>query len=186
MVREVLVFAGLPDPGETRMALQTAADRDATAMGDIICGMAQLDPTRRGLTAAEIVKRLREDNVDVRIDPMRAAVEELCGKLDGRALAFKFRSFKRRNFNGQFLDIGGSAHGTNRWVVLPADASDRGKDTHHPNLHHPSLDESGDGGDGGHVLSESSDTFAPDHLASNESESPFGGAASAGPYRERI
>jgi hypothetical protein len=32
VVRESLVFAGLPDPGETRLELQTTSDRDALAM----------------------------------------------------------------------------------------------------------------------------------------------------------
>jgi hypothetical protein len=148
VVREAVVFAGLPDPGETRMALQTAADRDAAAMGDILCGMADLDRGRRGLTAADVVKRLKEhDGSDEVLVSMRSAVEELCGKLDGRALAMRFRSFKRRNFDGRFIDVGGTAQGTNRWVVL---AGDGGKHPHHPHYPHrsPAAD-SGDGGDGG-------------------------------------
>ena len=39
VVREAVVFAGLPDPGETRVALQTTADRDAAAMTDVIAGL---------------------------------------------------------------------------------------------------------------------------------------------------
>lgn len=131
-IREVLVFAGLPDPGETRIALQTAADRDALAMTDVLRGLAHLDPAGRGLTTADIVKRLKEDDgSDEIVASMRAAVDELCGKLDSRVLAFRFRSFKRRIFKGQFLDTGGTAHGANRWVVLAASVHERGKDVHH-------------------------------------------------------
>jgi hypothetical protein len=150
VVREALVFADLPDPGETRIALQTAADRDAAAMRDVIRGMAQLDSGGRGLTAADVVKRLKEDDgSDEVLVSMRAAVEELCGKLEGRALAMKFRSFKRRNFNGQFIDVGGTAQGTNRWVVLPAPGHCRGRHPHHPHDPHQSPGEGGDSGDGG-------------------------------------
>jgi hypothetical protein len=152
VVREALVFAGLPDPGETRMAFQTAVDRDAAAMTDIVRGMTYLDSTGRGLTAAEIIQRLKDSNgSDETAASMRAAVEELCGKLDGRALAMKLRSFKRRNFGGQFIDVGGTAHGTNRWVVLFATGSGRGKYPHHPTHPHPTPGGGGDGGDGGNV-----------------------------------
>jgi hypothetical protein len=167
VVREAVVFAGLPDPGETRMALQTAADRDAAAMGDILCGMAHFDPGRRGLTAADVVKRLKEhDGSDEVLVSMRSAVEELCGKLDGRALAMRFRSFKRRNFDGRFIDVGGTAQGTNRWVVL---AGDGGKHPHHPHYPHRSPPgDSGDGGDGG------------------DGSARVPGSESAGPYGERL
>ncbi|HEX4609259.1 MAG TPA: hypothetical protein VH092_13740 [Urbifossiella sp.] len=43
VVREAVVFAGLSDPGETRQALQSTADRDACAMADILAGLEQLD-----------------------------------------------------------------------------------------------------------------------------------------------
>jgi hypothetical protein len=186
VVREALVFAELPDPGETRIALQTAADRDAAAMGDILRGMAHLDPTGRGLTAADIVKRLREDGVsDGTIVSMRAAVEELCGKLDSCLLAIKFRSFKRRNFNGQILDVGGTAHGTNRWLVLPAVATDRRKDPHHPNHPHPSSCGRGEGGDGGDVLPGVHNALTTETPAC-ELASLFGGTMAVGPYRERL
>jgi len=184
VVREALVFAGLPDPGETRIALQTAADRDAAAMGDILRGLAQLDPTGRGLTAADIVKRLKDEDGSDEIASMRAAIEELCGKLDGRALAIKFRSFKRRNFNGQLLDVGGTAHGTNRWVVLPAVGSDRRKDPHHPHHPHPSPRWGGEGGDGGDVLPGVDDAVATE--TGRKPASLFGGPMPDGPYRERL
>src|SRR5262249_45680075 len=55
VVREAVVFAGLPDPGETRLALQTAADRDAGAMSALLVALERMDPGRRGVTAAEII-----------------------------------------------------------------------------------------------------------------------------------
>ena len=48
VAREAVAFAGLPDPGETRQAHQTTADRDACAMQDVIAGLARMAPTGRG------------------------------------------------------------------------------------------------------------------------------------------
>jgi hypothetical protein len=120
VVREAVVFAGLPDPGETRVALQSAADRDEAAMAAILDGLEHLDPPRRGLTAAEVVTRVKEAS-----DPpewmgdLRSAVEELCGKLDSRVLAGRFRHFARRNFGGRMLDKAGADRTkTSRWAVF--------------------------------------------------------------------
>src|SRR5262249_467421 len=97
LVREAVVFAGLPDPGETRLAIQTAADRDALAMETIIECLEQMDQHRRGLTTSEIIDRVRdpEDSPPEWVPCLRSAVEELCGKLDGRALGGRFRHFQR-------------------------------------------------------------------------------------------
>lgn len=122
VVREAVVFAGLPDPGETRLALQTAADRDAGAMSAILDGLERMDTDRRGLTTADIITRLKEtDRPPDWMADVRSAVEDLCGKLDGRALGLKFRHFKRRNFNGKMLDRAGEDRmNGNRWAVIPA------------------------------------------------------------------
>ena len=123
-VREAVVFAGLPDPGETRLQLQTMADRDANAMADIIAGLAEIDGNGRGMATAELVKLLKDDESHSETKAnMRAAVEELCGKLCGRLLGYKFRHFARRNFNGRMIDKAGeSGKGTNRWIVVPANS----------------------------------------------------------------
>ena len=123
VVREAVVFADLPDPGETRLALQTAADRDAGAMAVVLDGLEKMDTDRRGKTTVEVIAALKgtDEHSAEWLAEMRSAVEELCGKLDGRALGFKFRHFKRRNFAGKMLDVAGTdrQHG-NRWTVLSA------------------------------------------------------------------
>lgn len=147
VVREAVVFAGLPDPGETRMQLQTMADRDANAMIDIIAGVAEMDEAGRGMTTAEIVKRLKDDeSPSETMADMRAAVEELCGKLCGRILGYKFRHFKRRNFNGRWIDKASSAQGKNRWAVVSASAGREREDAHHRT--HPNREQPPDGCDG--------------------------------------
>jgi hypothetical protein len=121
VVREAVVFAGLPDPGEARQALQSAADRDAVAMLALIDALEQMDPDRRGLTASEIVEAIRKpsDPPAGWLSDLRSSVEELCGRLDSRSLGYKFRHFARRNFNGRMIDRTTSVSSANsvRWVV---------------------------------------------------------------------
>lgn len=155
VVREAVVFAGLPDPGETRQALQSAADRDAGAMAALLSALERMDPDRRGVTTADILEAVKPRDPKAILPDwaaeLRAAVEDLCGKLDGRALGYRFRHFQRRNFGGRMLDKHGAPHGSSRWVVLAAGVSRNGPgDAHHAHhVHDPDRVAGGDGGDGG-------------------------------------
>jgi hypothetical protein len=60
VVRECLVWVGMPDPAETRQELHTIADRDALCMAVILRGLRMLDPQGRGLTCSAILERARE------------------------------------------------------------------------------------------------------------------------------
>jgi len=95
--------------------LQSNSDRDATAM--------QLDAFGRGLTAADIIGKLKDlpDSPPEWMSEMRSAVEELCDRLDGRKLSIHLRSFKRRNFAGMMLDVAGEKNGSKRWLVRRLD-----------------------------------------------------------------
>jgi hypothetical protein len=119
VVRAAVVFAGLPDPGGTRLALQTQADRDAAALAAFMAAMERLDPHRRGVTAADLIDAARQAAGGPEAE-LRAAVEELCGKLDGRALGCRLRHFRRRTVGGRVLDQAGTdrTHAA-RWVVRP-------------------------------------------------------------------
>ena len=129
VVREAVVFAGLPDPGETRLALQSAADRDALAMSALIGVLERMDPGRRGVTAGEITDAVRKpaDPTPEWVADLRSAVEELCGRLDSRTLGYRFRHFARRNFDGRMIDRATSVSATNsvRWVVRTVTPADR-------------------------------------------------------------
>jgi hypothetical protein len=120
VVRESLVFAGLHDPGATRLELQSTSDRDALAMSALIDALSRMDPDGRGLTTGEIIDAIRKpaDPPPEWLPELRAAVEELCGKLDSRALGYKLRHFKRRNFNGRMIDHAGEDRLKGiRWAV---------------------------------------------------------------------
>jgi hypothetical protein len=155
VVREAVVFAGLPDPGETRLALQTAADRDANAMLALIASMERMDVEKRGVTAAEIVEAARkyDQTAEQWVVEMRSAVEELAGRLDGRTLAYKLRHFARRNFGGKMIDratVCGQG-GIVRWVVRSAARLPAAAGTSPPSPPSPPQPSGGDGGDGGDV-----------------------------------
>src|SRR5262249_29908641 len=84
LVRSAIVWVDLPDPGETRLLLQASADVTAECMSVLLECLEQMDPGRRGLTAAEIVqcyKQPPEPRPDWHADLM-AALEMLLGKPD--------------------------------------------------------------------------------------------------------
>lgn len=155
VVREALVFAGLPDPGETRNALQASADRDALAMGALIGALGRMDPDRRGVTTGEIIDAIRKPAAPPPewLPNLRAAVEELCGKFDTRALGYRFRHFARRNFDGRMIDRAGEDRTKGiRWAVLDArGAANRPKPSPEspasPATDHPEAGDAGDAGD---------------------------------------
>jgi hypothetical protein len=134
LVRSAVVWAGLPDPGQTRLLLQEQADVTAESMSVILACWARLDPHRRGLTAAEVIHRLYKE---VWVHPpefhtdLRDALEALLGKPDARRLGNLLRSYRRRLFQGRYIDQTGSAQRAARWAVFPAEElRRRGKKTH--------------------------------------------------------
>jgi hypothetical protein len=123
LVRQAVVWVGLPDPGETRYLLQAQADVTAEAMSLLLSCWERMDPDRQGLTAAEVIDRLfkrAQDSPPAWHAEMRAAVESLVGRGDSRALGNKLRSYRRRIFQGLFIDQAGTEHRAARWVVRPA------------------------------------------------------------------
>jgi hypothetical protein len=84
-------------------------------MNVLLGAMHRLDPKALGVTAADLVAKAKEA---AEID-LKAAVEDLVGRLDGRQLGYKLRSFLRRNFNGLMVDRAGTAGGSSRWAAVP-------------------------------------------------------------------
>jgi hypothetical protein len=131
LVRSAVVWCGMPDPGKTRMQMQAQADVTAESMGAILACLEKLDPERQGLTAAEIVHRAfpkDQSTLSPELIELRAAIEALVGRGDAQRLGYKLRSFRRRVFQGRFLDKAGTAHQAVRWTVYPAEEFGRGED----------------------------------------------------------
>lgn len=119
LVRQALVWAGLPDPGATREELARTSDREAAALRALILGWPEVDPEGTGLTASKLIERL-EKNPDS-FDDVRGTVLELCpapaGKLPGaRSLGNKLRHLRGRVVGGKTIDRRDS-HGTASWFV---------------------------------------------------------------------
>ncbi len=121
-------------------------------MGIILDGLAAMDPTGDGLTAAQIVGRLTCPGKSEELAEVRAAVEGLCGKLDPVSLGCRFRHFRGRNFGGRLLDGINSGKHAARWRVCDAEGRPVRPDAPHPTAptHHlqpPAAgDERGPGG----------------------------------------
>jgi hypothetical protein len=147
LVRSAVVWAGLPDPGETRLLLQQQADVGAEIMGLLLQCWERMDPDRRGLTAAEVMQRVYKDVPSPTPDwhgDVKDALEALLGRPDARGLGTKLRGYRRRVLGGLFFDHAGSHGRAIRWAVFPVGQFSRGEpDTHHTHHTHPDTDEAG-------------------------------------------
>lgn len=118
MVRQALVWAGLPDPGETRQELASQVDVEAAALAALLLSLDERFP--QGATAAEILSHLDDEPRS----PLRGPLIELCptagGKLPStRSLGNRLRGFRRRIVQGRCLDSRDSNSGA-VWLVRKA------------------------------------------------------------------
>jgi hypothetical protein len=151
LVRSAVVWVGLPDPGETRLLLQAQADVAAESMGIILTCWERLDPDGRGLTAAEVICQLYKEPPanppDYHTD-LRDALEALLKKPDARALGNTLRLYRRRIFDGRFIDQAGTEKRAARWAAFPAaEFRRRPEETHQTHQTHPADGESGESGE---------------------------------------
>jgi hypothetical protein len=151
LVRSVVVWIGLPDPGETRLLLQAQADVAAESMAVLLACWEKLDPERGGLTAAAVIHRLYkqppESPPDFHAD-LKDALEALLGKPDARGLGNRLRTFRRRVFQGRFIDQAGTEQRAARWAVYPAtEFRRRSAKTHRTHETHPLRSESRESGE---------------------------------------
>jgi hypothetical protein len=146
LVRSAIVWVAMPDPGQTRLLLQEQADVAAESMGIILACWQRLDPERRGLTAAEVVQRLKEPNLPDFCADLRDALETLVHKLDTRLLGNKLRTYRRRVFQGRFIDQAGIQHKAARWAVYSANEFHT-RTKHTPQTPRTPLGDSGESGE---------------------------------------
>ena len=73
LVRQALVWAGLPDPAATRTELTSQADREAAALRGLIAGWEEIDPNGSGLTVGACRGAKRGPA------PLRHATGRFCG-----------------------------------------------------------------------------------------------------------
>jgi hypothetical protein len=135
------------------------ADVPAESMGLLLTCWECMDQERQGMTAAEVIDRLYKHPPSPAPDwhgDMRAAVEGLVGKGDSRLLGNKLRSYRRRVFQGRFIDKAGEQQRAARWAVYPAgaflDGVSKTHQTHHTHRagdphREPGAGESGESGE---------------------------------------
>jgi hypothetical protein len=119
IVRNTIVWVGLPDPAETRSELRTRADQDARILGLFMDGLLEIDPNGLGITTAEILKTLGDYPSDYQ--SLRTAIWEGVPTKDGkfpspRSIGMKLSHLRQRVKGGRFIDSKDSRKGT-VWVV---------------------------------------------------------------------
>ena len=107
LVRQAIVWAGLPDPGATRKELTSQADREAAALRQLIAGWQEIDPDGAGMTVSQVLKTLSESPHNY--DGLRTALQELAPPKDGktlnaRSIGMKLHHLRRRVVDGKMLD----------------------------------------------------------------------------------
>jgi hypothetical protein len=162
VVRSAVVWAGLPDPGETRIVLQDQSDLSANAMTALLTCLARIDPDRRGLTAAQLVDHAKGEGQG----ELRDAVESLAGKLDARVLRNKLRTYRRRIFSGFYLDRAGEAQRAAKWAAFKAEEFSTGsKKTHETHQTHSPAGECGECGESFPAWDKSNGPYAEEYRA---------------------
>ncbi len=122
LVRSAVVWAGLPDPGETRAELDEV-DTDSNVLVDLISGWEELPGGfgSRGCTIAQALEVLREDGEEKQHARLRSALGELCPHPPGqtpttRKVGYALRRFRGRVAGGRKLQTRVAA-GNNLWFV---------------------------------------------------------------------
>jgi hypothetical protein len=133
LVREAVVWVGLPDPCRTRTRLVESSDTTVDSLGQLIQAWRQYDSVNAGVVVSDMLARLyrREftPNDDASIT-MRAALENLVGCPPGKAPAprqvgNKLRHFRRRVVGGLYLDSNPNEHNRNGavWRLYATEAT---------------------------------------------------------------
>ncbi len=124
LVRNALVWAGLPDPAETRAELDEV-DTDANTLAGLIGGWEELEARvgreLGGCTIAQALDALRGDESEKQFARLRSALAELCphpaGQLPtARRVGYGLRRFRGRVVGDKKLQTRVSG-GNNVWFV---------------------------------------------------------------------
>ena len=131
LVRECIVWLGLPDPCLTRVRLIESADTTADALTQFMDAFKQYDPHNLGIVISEMLAKLypADGQYQPRDDAsvaMRAALENAIGCPPGKApsnrqVGNRLKSFRRRVVDGRMLDTDGIKHMNGmRWRLFEA------------------------------------------------------------------
>lgn len=122
LVRNAIVWAGQPDPGETREVLQTQADRDHEILDRLLTGwQGAVQFFGRPIAVSEVLSKLEEEGTHPELESLRATFLDLCsspGRLpSSRQLGNRLQRFQNRVIRGRSLQQRGRGKFGMRWVV---------------------------------------------------------------------
>ncbi len=126
LVRSSIVWAGLPDPGNTRQELRKRSDEKADILRRLIDGWQEADADGNGFTVAKIREHLAQR--PGLFETLRTALEDLAPGRGGkpatnRSVGMKLRALQRKVVAGKYLDSEPSAAGQ-LWSVQEVKARD--------------------------------------------------------------
>jgi hypothetical protein len=121
LVREAVVWVGLPDPCRTRTRLVELADTTIGGLAQLMQAWHAYDGSNEGVVVSDLLALLyRKDfhPTDAASVAMRAALENLVGCAPGkipapRQVGNKIKSFRRRVVEGHYLDTNPNEHHRN-------------------------------------------------------------------------
>ncbi|HEX4145893.1 MAG TPA: bifunctional DNA primase/polymerase [Pirellulales bacterium] len=123
VVREAVIWAGLPDPCRTRVRLAETSNSAADALGQFIAAWRQFDSEQDGIVVADMLSHLYPSQRDQMLNDassvaMRAAVESFVNAPPGKApsarqVGNKLRHYRRRVVGGVYLDTNPKAQRRN-------------------------------------------------------------------------
>jgi hypothetical protein len=130
VVREAVIWVGLPDPCLTRTKLAESADTTLDALSQLMAAWQDYDPSSSGIVVSEMLSRLypadREQTPsDAASTAMRRALENLVGTPPGkpptpRQVGNKLRGLRRRVVAGRYLDTSKSERSGALWRLYDA------------------------------------------------------------------
>jgi len=130
VIRNCLVWLGLPDPGDTRQELATTADSEPIALRKLIDGWSIVDPDGDGMLISDVLNAIEELNqkrlpLPDGLKLISEAITDLCPGRGGkpataRGVAMKIHHLKRRVIAGRCLDTKESKMG-HLWFVRGID-----------------------------------------------------------------
>ncbi|HQU42550.1 MAG TPA: toprim domain-containing protein [Pirellulales bacterium] len=125
LIRGAIVWAGYPDPGETRQALADSADTEATALRALIAGWEEIDTDGTGCRVADVLESLKDKSNEHRFSTLRGALADTFGSKPGdlpssKQVSGKFHRMRRRLIGGKCLDRRLDSSKTAHWFVSKA------------------------------------------------------------------
>jgi hypothetical protein len=128
VVRQAVVWCGLPDPGLTRQELVESSDREANALRQLLLSWAEIDPQGHGLSVGELLTKLAKSSQGFPV--FRDALLEFAPPSKGdlpasRQLGKRLARFRKRVVTGRYLDYREGRARARFWFVGSVNKSSR-------------------------------------------------------------